>query len=64
VPVSAWDWPVVSTSSAGPTSDVILTEEAEVAPYEWLYQRIREAALSPEESAKLLTEAADALPDN
>jgi hypothetical protein len=47
-----------------PTTDVILTDDAQVSPYEWLYERIREAALSPEESAKLLTEAADALPDN
>ena len=46
------------------TSDVILTDEAQVAPYERMYERLREAALSPEESAKLLTEAADALPDD
>jgi transcriptional regulator with XRE-family HTH domain len=46
------------------TSDVILTSESQVAPYERLYERIREAALTPEESAKLLTETADALPDN
>jgi transcriptional regulator with XRE-family HTH domain len=46
------------------TSDVILTDEAQVAAYERMYERLREAALSPEESAKLLTEAADALPDN
>jgi hypothetical protein len=46
------------------TSDVILTDEAQVAPYERMYERLREAALSPEESAKLLTEAADALPDH
>jgi transcriptional regulator with XRE-family HTH domain len=46
------------------TSDVILTDDAQVAPYERMYERLREAALSPEESAKLLTEAADALPDN
>jgi hypothetical protein len=46
------------------TSDVILTGEAQVAPYERMYERLCEAALSPEESAKLLTEAADALPDN
>jgi hypothetical protein len=45
------------------TSDVILSSESQVAPYERLYERIREAALTPEESAKLLTEAADALPD-
>jgi transcriptional regulator with XRE-family HTH domain len=46
------------------TSDVVLTDETQILPYERLYERIREAALSPEESAKLLTEAADALPDN
>jgi transcriptional regulator with XRE-family HTH domain len=46
------------------TSDVIVTDEAQIAPYEHMYERIREAALSAEESAKLLTEAADALPDN
>lgn len=46
------------------TSDVILTDDAQVAPYERMYERLREAALTPEESAKLLTEAADALPDN
>jgi Domain of unknown function (DUF5753) len=46
------------------TSDVILTDEAQVVPYERMYERLREAALSPEESAKLLTEAADVLPDN
>lgn len=45
------------------TSDVILTDEAQVAPYERMYERLREAALSTEESAKLLTEAADSLPD-
>jgi len=32
------------------TSDVILTDEAQVAPYERLYERLREAALTPEES--------------
>jgi transcriptional regulator with XRE-family HTH domain len=46
------------------TSDVVLTDEAQILPYERLYERIREAALTPEESAKLLTEAADALPDS
>ncbi len=44
------------------TSDVIVTDDAQVQPYERLYERLREAALAPEESAKLLTEAADALP--
>jgi transcriptional regulator with XRE-family HTH domain len=46
------------------TSDMILTDDAQVAPYERMYERLREAALTPEESAKLLTEAADALPGN
>jgi transcriptional regulator with XRE-family HTH domain len=46
------------------TSDVILTDAAQVTPYARLYERLAEAALTPEESAKLLTEAADALPDN
>jgi transcriptional regulator with XRE-family HTH domain len=46
------------------TSDVIVTDDGQVAPYERLYERLREAALTPEESAKLLTEAAAALPDH
>jgi transcriptional regulator with XRE-family HTH domain len=46
------------------TTDVITTDAAEVSSYERLYERISEAALGPEESAKLLTEAADALPEN
>ena len=46
------------------TSDVIQSSEVQVAPYERLYERISEAALAPEESAKLLAGAADALPDN
>jgi transcriptional regulator with XRE-family HTH domain len=45
------------------TSDVILFSEAEVATYERIWEHSREAALPPEESAKFLTEAADALPD-
>jgi hypothetical protein len=44
-------------------SDVIVTDKSQIALYERLYERIREAALTPEESAKLLTEAANALPD-
>jgi transcriptional regulator with XRE-family HTH domain len=44
------------------TSDVIVTDPAQIAPYDRLYERLCEAALTPEESAKLLTEAADALP--
>jgi Domain of unknown function (DUF5753) len=47
-----------------PTMDVILTENSEVAPYEGFYERIREAALSKEESVNLLTKEADMLPDN
>jgi len=46
------------------TTDVIMTDDAEVSRYGWLYERIREATLSTEESAKLLAEAADALPDD
>jgi hypothetical protein len=46
------------------TSEVILTDAPQVTPYERLYERLAEAALTPEESAKLLTEAANALPDN
>jgi hypothetical protein len=46
------------------TPDVILTGDSQVAPYERLYEPLREAALAPEESAKLLTEAADVLPDD
>jgi transcriptional regulator with XRE-family HTH domain len=46
------------------TDDVILTEEAKVALYEGFYERIREASLSPEESASLLMKEADMLPGN
>jgi hypothetical protein len=35
----------------GTASDVILTEDAEVSRYEWLYERLRRAALSAEEGA-------------
>jgi transcriptional regulator with XRE-family HTH domain len=45
-----------------PTSDVILTEDAEVSRYEWLYERLRAASLTLEDSAVLLTKAADMLP--
>jgi len=45
------------------TSDVIMTRPADVARYEWLYERLHEAALSPEDSAKLLAKAADMLPE-
>jgi transcriptional regulator with XRE-family HTH domain len=44
------------------TSDVIVTDEPQVTPYEKLYDRLRDAALSPADTTKLLTEAAAALP--
>jgi len=43
------------------TSDLILTEPDEITPYDRLYERLREAALSPEESLDLLTKAASSL---
>ena len=46
------------------TSDLILTDEDQVKPYGKLYDRLVEAALSPEKSAELLTAAADALDDD
>jgi transcriptional regulator with XRE-family HTH domain len=45
------------------TSDLILTEPADVAPYDQLYARLRDAALSPEDSLDLLTKAAAELSD-
>ena len=45
------------------TSDVIMTQPADVARYEWLYDRLRDAALTPKASASLLAKAADMLPD-
>lgn len=45
------------------TSDLILTDEAQVKPYEKLYERLAEAALPPAESAELLTIEADKLDD-
>jgi transcriptional regulator with XRE-family HTH domain len=45
------------------TSDLILTEPDQVAPYEKLYQRLRDAALPPADSLDLLTKAAAELPD-
>ena len=45
------------------TSDLILTEAADVQSYEQLYQRLREAALPPDESLDLLTKVAADLPD-
>jgi len=46
------------------TSDLILTEPADTAPYEELYTRLRAAALPPAASLDLLTSAADNLPDH
>ena len=45
------------------TSDLILTEPGQVAPYEKLYERLRDAALPPAGSLDLLTRAAAELPD-
>src|ERR1700677_1130313 len=45
------------------TSDVILTEPAQVTPYEQLLQRLAAAALPPSDSLDLLTKAATELPD-
>ena len=45
------------------TSDLILAEPAEVAPYEQLYTRLRDAALPQAGSLTLLTKAATQLPD-
>jgi transcriptional regulator with XRE-family HTH domain len=44
------------------TSDPILTEPTDVAPYEQLYGRLRDAALSPPDSLDLLSKAATELP--
>ena len=46
------------------TSDLILTEAADVDLYEKLWQRLRAAALPPSESLTLLTKAATELPDD
>ena len=43
------------------TSDLVLTQPDEVAPYQQLYTRLREAALPPTDSLDLLTTAAKAL---
>lgn len=45
------------------TSDLVLTESAQVAPYDQLYTRLRDAALPPADSLDLLTKAATELPD-
>jgi hypothetical protein len=54
--------PVVVTIDSV-TNDLILTEPAQVTPYDQLYQRLRAAALSPVDSLDLLTKAAAELPD-
>jgi hypothetical protein len=46
------------------TSDLILTEAADVQSYQQLYQRLRDAALPPDESLDLLTKVAADLPDD
>lgn len=46
------------------TSDLILTEAGEVDPYQKLFCRLREAALSPADSLELTTSAATELPDD
>lgn len=43
------------------TADDVLTGTGEVRRYENLYDRLRKAALSPDDSARLLAEAADAM---
>jgi hypothetical protein len=45
------------------TSDLVLTEPAEVTPYDQLYTWLRDAALPPADSLDLLTKAATELPD-
>ena len=45
------------------TSDLLLTDPADVNPYEYLYQRLRTAALSTDDSLDLLTQAAAELTD-
>jgi transcriptional regulator with XRE-family HTH domain len=43
------------------TTDVIVTEPAEVAPYDQLYTRLRDVTMSPADSLQLLTDAATKL---
>ena len=45
------------------TSDLVLTDPADVTPYEQLYTGLRQAALSQDDSLDLLTKAATELPD-
>jgi transcriptional regulator with XRE-family HTH domain len=44
------------------TSDLVLTQPDDVAPYQQLYTRLRDAALPPTDSLDLLTNAAKMLP--
>jgi hypothetical protein len=44
------------------TSDLVLTEPAQVTPYDQLYARLRDAALPQADSLNLLTKAATELP--
>ena len=46
------------------TSDLILTDAADVHPYEELYQRLQDAALPPDDSLDVLTKLAADLPDD
>ncbi|WP_328468797.1 helix-turn-helix transcriptional regulator [Actinoplanes sp. NBC_00393] len=46
------------------TSDLVLTQPADTAPYLDLYQRLQQAALSPAESLAFLTDAAAELMDH
>jgi transcriptional regulator with XRE-family HTH domain len=46
------------------TSDLVLTEPSEVAPYQELYTRLRDAALPPTDSLDLLANAAKMLSDH
>jgi transcriptional regulator with XRE-family HTH domain len=45
------------------TSDLVLTEATETAPYQGLYERLRDAALPPGDSLDLLITAAKLLPE-
>ena len=45
------------------TSDLILTDHADVHSYEQLYCRLRDAALPPDDSLDLLTKVAADLSD-
>jgi transcriptional regulator with XRE-family HTH domain len=45
------------------TSDLVLTEPADVTPYDQLYAGLRQAALPQDDSLDLLTKAATELPD-